>query len=79
LAFGTAPYLGRAVRLVVAYNREYRAKYARFVRKERMVGGWMALTVGLTIRAATFFGDKPADYSSNGRDCFFWGDTGLMT
>ncbi|CAM9677230.1 unnamed protein product, partial [Ectocarpus fasciculatus] len=43
------------------------------------MGAWAAVVVGLAVRAAIFFGDKPVHFSSNARDCFYWDDIRLMT
>ncbi|CAM9948192.1 unnamed protein product, partial [Ectocarpus sp. 13 AM-2016] len=72
--FSTTPYVIRAVRLVVAYNRKYRLKYARFVKRNYALGFWAVACMGLTIRAGMFFGTDPAHYSSDMRECFYWDD-----
>ncbi|CAB1107996.1 unnamed protein product [Ectocarpus sp. CCAP 1310/34] len=76
--FATTPYVIRAVRLVVAYNRKYRLKYARFVKRNYALGFWAVGCIGLTIRAGIFFGTDPAHYSSDMRECFYWDDIMLM-
>ncbi|CAM9333328.1 unnamed protein product, partial [Ectocarpus sp. 8 AP-2014] len=64
----------RAIRLVIAYNREYRLKYARFVKRKHALGFWAVISIGLTIRAGLSFGTDPAHYSSDMRECFYWDD-----
>ncbi|CAB1110052.1 unnamed protein product [Ectocarpus sp. CCAP 1310/34] len=61
--FATTPYVIRAVRLVVAYNRKCRLKYARFVKRNHALGFGAVACIGLTIRAGIFFGTDPAHYS----------------
>ncbi|CAM9668711.1 unnamed protein product, partial [Ectocarpus fasciculatus] len=58
------PYFVRAVRLVIAYNRKYRLKYAKFVKRKHATGVLVLTSIGLTIRAGLFFGTDPAHYSS---------------
>lgn len=47
--FLATPYLGRAARLVVAYNQEYRYKFARYVKWKPL----MALWIGVAVIVAT--------------------------
>ncbi|CAN0434380.1 unnamed protein product, partial [Pylaiella littoralis] len=66
----------RAIRLVVAYSRKYRVKYARFVKWNRLMGVWAAITIGFVIRAYFFSLQRPEHYySSDARDCFYFDDT----
>ncbi|CAM9499242.1 unnamed protein product [Ectocarpus sp. 8 AP-2014] len=58
------PYFVRAVRLVIAYDRKYRLKYAKFVKRKHATGVLVLTSIGLTIRAGLVFGDDPAHYSS---------------
>ncbi|CAM9839738.1 unnamed protein product, partial [Ectocarpus fasciculatus] len=68
----------RAVRLVIAYNRQYRLKYARFVKRKNALGLWAVASIGITLRAGLFFGTDPAHYSSDMRECFYWDDIILL-
>ena len=47
----------------MAYNKTYRDKYARLVKRKIMVGCWTAATVVYTIRSARFFGKRPEHFS----------------
>ena len=63
IALAIAPYIIRAARLVVAFDRRHRRKYARFVKSTVTSRVWAATIVALFVRAAIFFGDKPEHYS----------------
>ncbi|CAN0314603.1 unnamed protein product [Ectocarpus sp. 6 AP-2014] len=78
-ALGIIPYFIRVVRLVVAYNQSYRAKFARFVKWTPMMRIWAGASIGLVLRAAFFFGSKPVHFSSNAHECFYFDDIVLMT
>lgn len=62
-AFAATPYFIRAVRLVVAYNREYRAKYARFLKRKLLMRGWAIACAAIAVRAILFFGEDPVHAS----------------
>lgn len=62
LAFGIMPYSIRAVRLIIAYKKEYRAKYALYVKKRYMMGLWLLALACCIIRSAIFVAGDPDTY-----------------
>lgn len=63
LAFAATPYLIRAIRVVVAYNRGARGRYARFVKWKPLMGVWVVTSAIYAIRGLFYFGNNPAHYS----------------
>lgn len=44
-------------------SKEYRAKYAKFIKKKTIMRLWGAITAGLFVRAFLFFGKNPHHFS----------------
>eukprot|EP00752_Nemacystus_decipiens_P012857 g11384.t1 len=78
LTYMGLPAMLRMVKVVVAYFREYRIKYGRFVKRNVMLGGWAVSAVGLTVRGWIFYGSRSAHYSRDARECFFFDDNTLQ-
>lgn len=63
LAFAATPFVIRALRLVVACNKDLRAKYARFVKVKAVTVAWAVVVIVVATRALLFFGSKSEHYS----------------
>ena len=64
----TSPHVGFVVvdiflAVCLPTSKEYRAKYAKFVKRKTIMPLWVAITAGLGVRAFLFFGKNPEHFS----------------
>ena len=57
------PAMLRMVNVVVAYFKEYRVKYGRFMKRNFMLGVWAVGAAALTVRGWIYFGSRSVHYS----------------
>lgn len=57
------PAMLRMVKVVVAYFKEYRIKYGRFMKRKVILGAWAVSAVGLSVRGWIFYGARSGHYS----------------
>lgn len=60
------PAMLRIVKVVVAYFKEYRVKYGRFMKRNFMLGAWAVGAAALTVRGWIYFGSRSVHYSRCG-------------
>ena len=73
-AFSCTPYCLRACRLVVAYNTNYRIRFARFVKTRTLTKTWALSSLCILGYACAVFVNMQDRYARGNYGCFFFNE-----